>query len=435
MKQPIQTRRLALWIALLAALYVSLCNAAATVRMQITHADAGCGLAGRELMQRMALRSRARAARLLSSSASAPVSPGAYDGAPLTEYLVHLAIGTPPQPVQLTLDTGSDLVWTQCQPCAVCFNQSLPYFDTSRSSTNALLPCDSTQCKLDPSVTGCLNLNQTVQTCAYYSSYGDNSVTIGLLEADTFTFVAGTSLPGVTFGCGLNNTGVFNSNETGIAGFGRGPLSLPSQLKVGNFSHCFTTITEAVPSTVLLDLPADLFSNGQGAVQTTPLIQDAKNPTFYYLALKGITVGSTRLPVPESAFALTNGTGGTIIDSGTSITSLPPQVYQVVRDEFAAQIKLPMVPGNTTDPYFCFSAPSQAKPDVPKLVLHFEGATMDLPRENYVFEDAGNSMICLVINEGNEMTIIGNFQQQNMHVLYDLQNNMLSFVAAQCDKL
>uniref|UniRef100_I1PAR5 Peptidase A1 domain-containing protein n=1 Tax=Oryza glaberrima TaxID=4538 RepID=I1PAR5_ORYGL len=332
----------------------------------------------------MALRSRARAARLLSSSASAP---------------------------------------------------SLPYFDTSRSSTNALLPCDSTQCKLDPSVTGCLNLNQTVQTCAYYSSYGDNSVTIGLLEADTFTFVAGTSLPGVTFGCGLNNTGVFNSNETGIAGFGRGPLSLPSQLKVGNFSHCFTTITEAVPSTVLLDLPADLFSNGQGAVQTTPLIQDAKNPTFYYLALKGITVGSTRLPVPESAFALTNGTGGTIIDSGTSITSLPPQVYQVVRDEFAAQIKLPMVPGNTTDPYFCFSAPSQAKPDVPKLVLHFEGATMDLPRENYVFEDAGNSMICLVINEGNEMTIIGNFQQQNMHVLYDLQNNMLSFVAAQCDKL
>uniref|UniRef100_A0A0E0KCZ7 Peptidase A1 domain-containing protein n=1 Tax=Oryza punctata TaxID=4537 RepID=A0A0E0KCZ7_ORYPU len=412
MRQPIQKRKLALWIvALLAALDVSPCNAAATVRMKITHADVGRGLAGRELMQRMALRSRARAARLLSSSASAPVSPGAYDnGIPSTEYLVHLAIGTPPQPVQLTLDTGSDLTWTQCQPCRACFDQPLPYFDTSRSSTHALLPCESTQCKLDPSVTVCVNLNQTVQTCAYYYSYGDKSVTIGLLEAEMFTFVAGTSVPGVTFGCGLNNTGVFNSNETGIAGFGRGPLSLPSQLKVGNFSHCFTTITGTKPSTVLLDLPANLFSNGQGAVQTTPLIQDPAHPTLYYLSLKGITVGSTRLPMPESAFALTNGTGGTIIDSGTSITDLPM-----------------VVPGNATG-YTCFSAPSQAKPDVPKLVLHFESATMDLPRENYVFEveDAGNSIICLAINEGDETTVIGNFQQQNMHQPVEMQN--LAFV-------
>jgi hypothetical protein len=273
-------------------------------------------------------------------------------------------------------------------------------------------------------------------------------VTRGELGREVFTFASGAgegssaAVPGLVFGCGHANRGVFTSNETGIAGFGRGSLSLPSQLKVGNFSHCFTTITGAIPSTVLLDLPADLFSNGQGAVQTTPLIQYAKNeanPTLYYLSLKGITVGSTRLPVPESAFALTNGTGGTIIDSGTSITSLPPQVYQVVRDEFAAQIKLPVVPGNATGHYTCFSAPSQAKPDVPKLVLHFEGATMDLPRENYVFEvpdDAGNSIICLAINElGDERATIGNFQQQNMHVLYDLQNNMLSFVAAQCDKL
>nr|XP_015629501.2 aspartic proteinase nepenthesin-1 [Oryza sativa Japonica Group] len=443
-KQPIKPRKLALWIvSLLAALDVSRCNAAATVRMQITHVDIGCGLAGRELMQRMALRSRARAARLLSGSASAPVSPGAYDnGVPTTEYLVHLAIGTPPQPVQLTLDTGSDLIWTQCQPCPACFDQALPYFDPSTSSTLSLTSCDSTLCQGLP-VASCGSPKfWPNQTCVYTYSYGDKSVTTGFLEVDKFTFVgAGASVPGVAFGCGLFNNGVFKSNETGIAGFGRGPLSLPSQLKVGNFSHCFTTITGAIPSTVLLDLPADLFSNGQGAVQTTPLIQYAKNeanPTLYYLSLKGITVGSTRLPVPESAFALTNGTGGTIIDSGTSITSLPPQVYQVVRDEFAAQIKLPVVPGNATGHYTCFSAPSQAKPDVPKLVLHFEGATMDLPRENYVFEvpdDAGNSIICLAINKGDETTIIGNFQQQNMHVLYDLQNNMLSFVAAQCDKL
>ena len=41
------------------------------------------------------------------------MTPGQRNGSdPSTEYLVHLGIGTPPQPVQLTLDTGSDLTWT-----------------------------------------------------------------------------------------------------------------------------------------------------------------------------------------------------------------------------------------------------------------------------------------------------------------------------------
>uniref|UniRef100_A0A0D9VTD6 Peptidase A1 domain-containing protein n=1 Tax=Leersia perrieri TaxID=77586 RepID=A0A0D9VTD6_9ORYZ len=424
---------------LAAAVAISGCNAAATIRMQLTHADAGRGLAGRELMHRMALRSKARVARQLLSSASAPVTPGGLaDGAPSSsEYLVHLAIGTPPQRVQLTLDTGSDLIWTQCAPCPACFDQALPYFDTSASSTFSLPSCDSTLCQGLP-VASCGNPKfWPNQTCVYTYSYGDKSVTTGYLEADAFTFGASASVPGVAFGCGLFNSGVFKSNETGIAGFGRGPLSLPSQLRVSNFSHCFTAVSGSKPSTVLLDLPADLYRNGLGAVQTTPLIKNPDNPTLYYLSLKGITVGSTRLPVPESEFALNNGTGGTIIDSGTAITSLTPRVYRLVRDAFAAQVKLPVVPSNTTDSYLCFSVPPRTKkPDVPKLVLHLDGATMDLPRENYVFEveDAGNSIVCLAILEG-ETTIIGNFQQQNMHVLYDLQNSRLSFVPAQCDKL
>jgi len=121
---------------------------------------------------------------------------------------MHLGIGTPPQPVQLTLDTGSDLTWTQCRPCISCFHQALPYFDPSLSSTFQELSCGN-------------------ETCLYTYSYGDNSTTNGQLDADTFTFVAvdgrtGTAVPGLSFGCGHNNSGIFTSNETGIAGFGRG---------------------------------------------------------------------------------------------------------------------------------------------------------------------------------------------------------------------
>ncbi|XP_062215786.1 aspartic proteinase nepenthesin-1-like [Phragmites australis] len=427
------------------ALIISCCDAAA-LRLHATHADAGRGLTNRELLHRMAVRSKARAVRLLSGrAASARVDPGPYtDGVPDTEYLVHLAVGTPPQPVQLILDTGSDLVWTQCQPCQACFDQTLPYFDTFNSSTFALLSCHLPMCHNLP-WSSCGKQNWGNNTCVYVYSYGDNSITTGHLDADTFTFAAadGTgqaSVPGLAFGCGLFNNGIFRSNETGIAGFGRGALSLPSQLKVENFSYCFTAITGSEPSTVLLGAPTNLYSNAGVVVQSTPLIQNSSSSlSAYYISLKGITVGSTRLPIPESAFALKqDGTGGTIIDSGTGMTSLPQDAYKLVHDAFVAQVKLPV--RNSTASSFtqlCFSAPPRAKPDVPKLVLHFEAATLDLPRENYMFEieDTGGSFTCLAINAGDGLTIIGNYQQQNMHVLYDLANNKLSFVPAQCNRL
>ncbi|BAS88534.1 Os04g0312500 [Oryza sativa Japonica Group] len=123
-------------VLMLLAMTIYNCDSA-NLRLQLSHVDAGRGLTHWELLRRMAQRSKARATHLLSAqaqsagrgrSASAPVNPGAYDdGFPTTEYLVHLAAGTPRQEVQLTLDTGSDIAWTQCKRCpaSACFNQTL----------------------------------------------------------------------------------------------------------------------------------------------------------------------------------------------------------------------------------------------------------------------------------------------------------------------
>jgi hypothetical protein len=431
----------------LLALTFSCCDAA-TLKLHAHHADGGLSLSRRELLHRMAARSKARAARLLSASGSARVDPGPYaNGVPDTEYLVHLAIGTPPQPAQLILDTGSDLVWTQCRPCpaTTCFSQALPYLDLSNSSTFGVLPCNQPMCD-NLAWSSCGKHSWGNQTCVYVYSYGDSSITTGHLNADTFTFAAAdgsggqAAVPDLAFGCGLFNNGIFKSNETGIAGFGRGALSLPSQLKVDNFSYCFTDITRPEPSSILLGLPANLYGDAGGVVQSTPLVQNFSSLELYYLSLKGITVGSTRLPIPESTFALKqDGTGGTIIDSGTGMTMLPQDVYKLVHDAFTAQVRLPVDNATSSSlSQLCFSVPRRAKPDVPQLVLHFEGATLALPRENYMFEfeDAGGSFTCLAINAGDGLTtIIGNYQQQNLHVLYDLVGNMLSFVPARCNRL
>ncbi|KAK3151460.1 hypothetical protein QOZ80_3AG0246170 [Eleusine coracana subsp. coracana] len=364
--------------------------ASAQVRMQLMHTDAGRGLTPRELLHRMAQRSRARAERLglFSQGASVPVTPGKLDasGVPDTEYLAHLSIGTPAQPVQLILDSGSDLIWTQCLPCVSCFHQALSVFNASLSSTFAELPCGSPACQDLPATScstgGSSSTNNT--RCVYRYSYGDGSVTMGGLVGDTFVFSAGAAVPAMAFGCGLNNTGFSSPTRPASLGLDAAPC-----LYHPNSS-----------------------SSARGVVQTTPFTQNPANqPTFYYLSLKGITVGSTMLPIPESRFTLTNGTGGTIIDSGTGMTTFPPDVYNLVHDAFIAQASLPVV--NATETPLCFTSPDGTKLDVPKLILHFDGATMDLPQNNYMFEleDEGVRFTCLAAIPGGNPTIIGNYQQ------------------------
>ncbi|KAM3262119.1 hypothetical protein ACQJBY_052671 [Aegilops geniculata] len=234
--------------------------AASQLRLDLT--DSGRGFTKHQLLHRMAARSRARVDSRWSPpgrganghAVTVPAARGTVGKEDFnSEYLIHFGIGTPrPQHVALTLDTGSDLIWTQCF-CQVCFPQPFPELDASASGTAHGVSCFDPLCAQGGfSLSGCAIGDNS---CFYTDSYGDNSVTTGKLYEDTFTFQQAPNgkaavVPNLRFGCGMFNTGIFGSNESGIAGFGRGALSLPSQLKVGRFSHCFTTIAESRPSPV-----------------------------------------------------------------------------------------------------------------------------------------------------------------------------------------
>ncbi|CAM0943157.1 unnamed protein product [Alopecurus aequalis] len=418
----------------------------ATLRADLTHVDSSRGFTKRELLTRMAARSTARAASLDASAraATAPVARGTTGKEDISsEYLIHFSIGTPsPQAVALTLDTGSDLIWTQCACTTACFKQPFPVFDPSVSSTLRTVPCAEPICGARG---GLRNTACSVQTnqCRYGYSYGDKSFTIGTIIEDTFT-LGGSAVPGLRFGCGMNNSGIFTSNESGIAGFGRGPLSLPSQLNVSVFSYCLTTIVEPGSSPVFLGKPENLGAN----VQSTPFAPSPAGPqgtpSLYYISLHGITVGATLLPFSVSAFApKKDGSGGAIVDSGTSITRFPQPVFQSLREAFVSQVPLPVVNASDTSGLLCFSTAQGTDPKkvpVPKLVLHLEGADWDIPRENYVLDvedDGTGAGLCVVILSAGDLglTILGNFQQQNMHIVYDLEANKMFFAPASCDQM
>lgn len=413
------------------------------LRVALTHVDAHGNYTKLQLVRRAARRSRHRMSRLVARTTGVPMmssKAAAAAGADLQvpvhagngEFLMDLSIGTPAVPYAAIIDTGSDLVWTQCKPCVECFNQSTPVFDPSSSSTYSALPCSSSFCA-DLPTSKCT----TATKCGYTYTYGDSSSTQGVLAAETFT-LAKEKLPGVAFGCGDTNEGEGFTQGAGLVGLGRGPLSLVSQLGLDKFSYCLTSLDDTSKSPLLLGSLAAISKTAASSVQTTPLVKNPSQPSFYYVNLKGLTVGSTHITLPSSAFSVqADGTGGVIVDSGTSITYLELQGYRALKKAFAAQMKLPAADGSGIGLDLCFAAPASGvdQVEVPKLVLHLDGADLDLPAENYMVLDSGSGALCLTVMGSRGLSIIGNFQQQNIQFVYDVGGDTLSFAPVECAKL
>lgn len=403
-----------------------------TIGFQVTlkHVDSGYNLTKFERLQRAMKRGRQRLHRLTAmalAESDPDVKSSVHPGN--GEFLMQLSVGTPSTAYSAIMDTGSDLIWTQCKPCQQCFDQSTPIFDPKKSSSFSPLSCSSSLCEALP-MSSC-----GTDGCEYLYTYGDYSSTQGVMAADTFT-LGGVSVPNVAFGCGEDNEGTGFSQGSGLVGLGRGPLSLVSQLGEPKFSYCLTSIDDSKSSTLLMGSSATV-NNSDTATRTTPLVKNPSQQSFYYLSLEGITVGDTRLPIKESTFALNDdGSGGMIIDSGTTITYLEKSAFDLVKKEFISQVKLPVDNSGSTGLDLCFTLPSNTNDiEVPKLVFHFKGADVDLPGENYIVADSSVGLACLAMGSSSGMSIFGNVQQQNYLLLHDLQKETLSFIPTQCNQL
>ena len=70
------------------------------------------------------------------------------------EYFAIMKIGTPPQSIALAIDTGSQLLWLQCEPCIRCGAQAQGYsvYNPAVSKTYVPFTCDEEECRGDSSV-------------------------------------------------------------------------------------------------------------------------------------------------------------------------------------------------------------------------------------------------------------------------------------------
>jgi hypothetical protein len=128
---------------------------------------------------------------------------------------------------------------------------------------------------------------------------------------------------------------------------------------VGNkFSYCLVSVTDSPSKTSPLFIGQTASLNAK-TVSSTPILQSSSQPTFYYLSLEGISVGGQLLDIPAGTFDLqSDGTGGLIIDSGTTVTYLEQTGYDVVKKAVISSINLPQVDGSNIGLDLCFNQQS-----------------------------------------------------------------------------
>ncbi|KZV21796.1 hypothetical protein F511_02954 [Dorcoceras hygrometricum] len=375
-------------------------------------------------------------ARVLSQRRS-PQSPSVGMIPDHGEYLMRFHLGTPPVEFLAVADTGSDMTWIQCKPCSGCFEQIAPLFDSKQSSTYKPLSCSSSACKEFPS-TSC---NTTKNTCRYEMLYGDGSFSNGDLAAETITLGSTTgenvSFRNLIIGCGHANEGGFSNRVNGIFALGGGKGSLITQMRStthGKFSYCLVPPHSQTLKPSKLNFGDNAVVSGAGVV-TTPMVLKDPYP-YYILTLTGFSVGKLRLDYPNKTADVSSNDfveGNIVIDSGTTLTLLPPELYSKIESALRSQIKAK--PIEDPGPFFklCYSVDEGKRLAIPEIIAHFKGGDVKLAAKN-IFARTTNTSICLTLAESRDVAIYGNLAMVDLLIGYDLEKKTVSFKPTDCTK-
>ncbi|XP_065848872.1 aspartyl protease family protein At5g10770-like [Euphorbia lathyris] len=361
---------------------------------------------------------------LATDATTIPAKDGSTVGS--GNYIVNVGIGTPKKDLSLIFDTGSDLTWTQCQPCAKsCYQQKEPIFDPSTSNTYTNITCGTALCGSLASATG-NTFNCASSTCVYGIQYGDSSFSIGFFGKEKLTLTPTDTFDSFYFGCGQNNQGLFGG-AAGLLGLGRDKLSLVSQTaqkykKI--FSYCLPSSSSSTGFLTFGGSPSK-------SAKFTPLSTLSIGSSFYGLDFTAISVGGQKLAISPSVFS----NAGTIIDSGTVITRLPPAAYSALSSAFKKLMsKYPSAPAlSILDTCYDFSKYSTIS--VPKIGLFFNGGVqMDIDATG-IFYVNDPTQVCLAFaanGDASDVAIIGNTQQKTLEVVYDGAANRVGFASGGC---
>lgn len=103
---------------------------------------------------------------------------------------------------------------------------------------------------------------------------------------------------------------------------------------------------------------------------------------------------------------------------------------------FRQQIAYPEVDASPYGLNLCYdvSAVSASAITFPQMVVHMRNVDYEIPVQNlFVYVDNSGSPVCLAMGPADDFSIIGNIQQQNNLIVFDLVNQRVGFRDTQCN--
>ncbi|KAI3989629.1 hypothetical protein MKX01_036238 [Papaver californicum] len=395
-------------------------------------------------------RDRTRHGRILQQQQSSigvvdfPVQ-GAADPYTVGLYFTRLKLGSPPKEFNVQIDTGSDILWVNCNSCSACPKSSglgieLQFFDPISSSSAAPISCADSVCSsvVQTAEAGCSENSQ----CSYQFQYGDGSGTAGfyvsdMLDFDTVTgnsIMSNSSAP-VVFGCSNYQSGDLTKTDRavdGILGFGQHGMSIIQQLSSRGitpkvFSHCLKGTDKGGGVLVLGEVVEE-------GIVYSPLVPSQPH---YNLNLQSIAINGQPVPIDPAVFS-TSSSQGTIVDSGTTLAYLAEGAFDPFVNALVAVVQQSVKPFIDKTGTQCFIAQASVSEAFPPVMLNFAGgATMVLKPEDYLLLTPGHQgEWCVGFQkvQGQGITILGDLVLKDKIIIYDLARQRIGWVNYDCSQ-
>ncbi|XP_015074092.1 aspartic proteinase-like protein 1 isoform X1 [Solanum pennellii] len=353
-------------------------------------------------------------------------------------HYMWIDIGTPNVSFLVALDAGSDLLWVPCE-CVQCAPLSASYYSSldkdlneynpSGSSTSKFLSCSHQLCELGS------NCKNPKQPCPYTVNYvSEDTSTSGVLVEDILHLASGSRMAAngsarapVTFGCGSKQTGGYLNGVApdGLMGLGPGEISVPSRLaKAGlvrnSFSLCFKE-----------DDSGRIFFGDQGPAgqQTTSFLPSEGQFVTYVVGVESCCFGSSC--IEQTSFKA-------IVDSGTSFTFLPDQIYDRVVKEFDRKVNATKASFEGYPWQYCYKSSSEGLPKIPSFTLKFTMNSSFIVQDPVfmIYGSQGAVGFCLAVEpSGIDIGTIGQNFMSGYRMVFDRENLKLGWSRSDCEDL
>ncbi|KAL4914592.1 aspartic peptidase domain-containing protein [Aspergillus aurantiobrunneus] len=336
-------------------------------------------------------------------------------------YSTNLTIGNPPQPVEVSVDTGSSDLWVVYTYNQVCALQGAR--------------CDALG-TYDPRTSESSNTLSDV----FQIQYGDRSWAAGYYTVDTLE-IEDVELPEAQFGVAISS-----SVDKGILGIGY-MTNVASAYQYPNLPELLVqnNITSSNAYSLWLNrLGQDegniLFggvntAHYTGDLQTIPVVPVNGTYVHHFVTLTNLAVESDADSI-DHAFTNAELPLVVVLDSGATLTYLPAdlvaQIYSALDVHFFESQQLGYVPCST---YL------SAREDY-VLAFSFSGVTIRVPLRELILRDAlyyandalhiENEQSCVfgILPSVNFFPILGDSFLRSAYVVFDLDNNEVSMAQA-----